>query len=242
MASVHTTRAIVLRTVRHGDKGVVLKAFTEAFGLRGYMLRTGGNGPSRLAALQPLNRVELVVTEHGERDLQQLREVRVERPFVNLPTDPLRGAVALFVQEVLVRVLREESADPALFAHLQEVLEHLDLDPELGHFPLRFVVGLMAPLGILPEPPVVGEDHFDLREGRFVPVEHAHGHVIGPPNSLALAALLNAELSAQSPPQLPGTVRRTLLDQLLLYYRMHLEGLGELRSPSVLHQVLGQAG
>ena len=59
---LQTTRAIVLRTIRHGDRGVVLKAFTEASGLRGYMVRTGGKGPSRMAALQPLARVELVVT------------------------------------------------------------------------------------------------------------------------------------------------------------------------------------
>ena len=36
---------------------------------------------------------------------------------------------------------------------------------------------------------------------------------------------------------MPASERRDLLDHLLLYYRMHLEGLGELRSPAVLHQV-----
>jgi DNA repair protein RecO (recombination protein O) len=238
MATAHTTRAIVLRTVRHGDRGLVLKAFTEQFGLRGYMVRTGGRGPSRQAALQPLNRVELVVTEHADRDLQQLREVRVERPYLNLPVDPFRGAVALFVQEVLVRVLREESADAVLFGFLQDTLEQIDQGQDLAHQPLRFLVGLMGPLGIAPEPPLEGEDHFDLREGRFVQAANAHGHVIGPPNSLALGLLLEGRKGAP----IPGAVRRPLLDELLLYCRMHLEGLGELRSPAVLHQVLGQAG
>lgn len=242
MGAVHTTRAIVLRTVRHGDRGVVLKAFTEAFGLRGYMLRAGGKGPSKVAVLQPLNRVELVVTESADRDLHPVREVRVERPFLNLATDPLRASVALFVQELLVRLLREESADPSLFALLQEALEVLDTAADLAHFPLVFLTELMAPLGIVPEPPSEGEDHFDLREGRFVHARHAHGHVIGPPHSLALAELLRTGLDTMGALRIPSTVRRALLDQLLLYYRMHLEGLGELRSPAVLHQVLGPAG
>ena len=240
---LQTTRAIVLRTIRHGDRGLVLKAFTESSGLRSYMVRTGGKGPSRMAALQALSRVELVVTESADRDLHQLREVRVERPYTNLPVDPLRGTVALFVQELLVRVLREESADPMLFEFLQEALESLDTAEDLSHFPLLFLVELSRHLGIDPEAPVDGADHFDLREGRFVEASRAHGHVIGPPQSLALAELPTAWRAGSRVDahalRIPGPVRRLLLDQLLLYYRMHLEGLGELRSPAVLHQVLG---
>jgi hypothetical protein len=40
-------------------------------------------------------------------------------------------------------------------------------------------------------------------------------------------------------PVIPASQRRELLDHLLLYFRMHLEGLGELKSPAILHQVLG---
>jgi len=243
MATVHTTRAIVLRTIRHGDKGVVLKAFTESFGLRGYMVRTGAKGPARMAQLQPLARVELVVTEREDRDLHQLREVRLERPYINLPTDPVRGAVALFVQELLVRVLREESADPALFAHLLSLLEMLDTVQDLSHFPLHLLVALMGPLGIAPEPPEDGEDHFDLREGRFVHAREAYGHVVGPAQAMPLAELLReGAFPVGNGPRMTGALRRALFDQLVLYYRMHLEGLGELRSPVVLHQVLGHVG
>jgi DNA repair protein RecO (recombination protein O) len=183
--------------------------------------------------------VELVVTESADRELHHLREVRVERPYLNLSNDVMRGTVALFVQELLVRVLREESADTALFDFLQQALEALDTTPDIAHYPLVLLVELSRHMGIDPEAPVGGEDHFDLREGRFVPASQAHGHVIGPPHSHALAALLRSDLASMGALRIPGPVRRELLDQLLLYYRMHLEGLGELRSPSVLHQVLG---
>ncbi len=243
MGGVHTTRAIVLRTIRHSDKGVVLKAFTEAFGLRGYLVRTGAKGPVRMALLQPLARVELVVTEREDRDLQQVREARMERPYLNLATDPVRGAVALFMQELLVRVLREESADAALFGELSLLLETLDTAPDLSHFPLHVLVALMVPLGISPEPPDDGADHFDLREGRFVHAREAHGHVVGPEHALPLADLLREGRGGPlGRTRLTAPQRRALFDQLVLYYRMHLEGVGELRSPAVLHQVLGHVG
>jgi len=54
----------------------------------------------------------------------------------------------------------------------------------------------------------------------------------------ALAYLLEVPIGGASDMVLPGDLRRRLLDQLLLYYRFHVEGLGELRSPAVLHQVL----
>ena len=41
---LHTTRGIVLRTFKHGDGSNVLKAYTEAFGARTYMVRTGKRG------------------------------------------------------------------------------------------------------------------------------------------------------------------------------------------------------
>jgi DNA repair protein RecO (recombination protein O) len=236
---LHTTRAVVLKTIRHGDRSTVLKAYTERFGLRSYMVRAGGRGGVAVAALQPLTRLELVVDEHAERDLHRVRELRVERPYTQVPVDPVRGTLALFVQEVLYKVLREEAADASLYGFVDEVLEAMDQAPDVRHFPLVFLLQLSGHLGFLPEPPGPGEDRFDLKEGHFTHGHALHGHTLGPPLSMGLAQLLDADLEHLEQLDIPAAQRRELLDHLLLYFRMHLEGLGELRSPAVLHQVLG---
>lgn len=236
---VHTTRAIVLKTIRHGDTTVVLKAYTELFGLRSFLVRSGGKGGVSRAALQPLNRVELVVNEYTDRDLHAVREMRVDRPYRLLPFDPVRGTLALFVQEVLYRVLRGEAADPDLFAFLDEALESMDAAPDIRNYPLVFLVQLSGQLGFMPAPPAPGEDRFDLQEGEFIRSAALHGHTLGPPLSSHLAALLSVGLGDLPGPPIDPAHRHALLDHLLLYYRMHIEGLGELRSPAVLHQVLG---
>lgn len=235
---LHTTRAVVLRTVRHGDRTTVLKAYTEAFGLRSYAVRAGGKGGVREALLQPLSRLELVVTEMPERDLHQVREVRSERPYVQLGEDPMRAAFALFMQEVLYRTLREEATDPAMFAFVQEALEALDGWPDLAGLPNRFLLHLARHLGFFPEPPDAGEDRFDLREGHFFHGAPPHEFCLDPALSAELAALLELPLHRGAfPDRTPGH-RRALLDGLLLYYRLHLPGFGELRSPEVLRAVL----
>lgn len=231
-----TVRAIVLKTFRYGDRSLVLKAYTGHAGLRTYIVRPGKGGS---AMLQALNRIELVVDENQQRDIHHAREFRVHAPYGRIGVEPMRSIVALFVQEVLYRVLREEAADPALFGFLEDALERLDSAGGVRYFPAIFLVRLSEHLGFLPVAPEEGEDRFDLREGHFVRGAAQHGSTMAPLPSAALAALLPLQLGGSPDPEVPAAVRRELLDHLLLYYRIHLEGVGELRSPAVLHQVLG---
>ena len=223
-----TTRAIVLRTIRHGDRAVVVKAYTEQFGLRSYLVHVGRRTGVRAALLLPLNRLELVVSERAERDLQQVREARVEQPFDSAHRDPTRNAVLLFVQEVCVRSLREEAPDPGLFSFLHQSLEVLDSAEDLRHFPLVFLLQLSRQLGFFPVEPGEGEEHFDLKEGHFTQGSLSD-MTIGPPLSRYFATLLSLEVHEQSLASIPQAQRRELLDHLLVYYRLHLDGLGELR-------------
>ncbi len=234
-----TTRAIMLRVIRHGDNKAVLKLWTEQAGLLSGLVRIGGKRGPTAAVLQPLGRLEVVLDEHPERDMHPVREVRVERPFLRLHQEPVRSAVALFVQEVLYRTMRTGGPDPGLTAFLYEALEVLDEAPQLAHFPLVLLLQLADHLGFHPVAPNLGEDRFDPVEGHFVQGGVRHGHTLDPDLSKALASLFEVPLTALHTLSLPGHVRRTLLDHLLLYFRIHLEGMGELRSPAMLHQALG---
>ncbi len=178
---VTTTRALVLRTIRHADHRLILKAFTQQYGLRSYVVRVARKGGVSEAALQALTRVELVADERSDRDLLVVRDLRVERPYVRIPFDPVRAAVALFVQEVLVKLLRGEAADPRLYGFLEEAVEQLDSRADLAHFPLQFLLQLSGELGFMPEPPLPGEDRFDLKEGHFTSGAPQHGQTLPPP-------------------------------------------------------------
>ncbi len=235
---VHVVEAIVLRAIKHSDNSVVLRTFTRQFGTRSYLLRLSRRNGSVGALLEPLNRLELVVSGNADRDLQNVKEARLGRPFVRIPFEPVRGAVILFVQEILYKVLRDGSPDERLFEFLHRALDHVDSAPDLRHFPIQFLLALSGHLGFRPELPMDGEDRFDLKEGHFLSGDVPHGYTLGPPLSHALARLLELKDLSDPPFTMPAEHRRQLLDHLLLYYRLHVEGTSELRSPAVLHQVL----
>lgn len=237
MTPVYTTRAIVLRAFRHGDNSAVLKAYTEVFGARTYMVRTGKRSAARPAYLQPLARVELVVTESGERDMHRVREARLRLAYGDAHVDQARAAVLLFMQEVFYRTLREESPDAGLFNCVEQLLAEVDTGSRPGLLPLLVLVRLAKHLGFLPELPQPGEDRFDLQEGWFFRGPAPHVHCMGPPIASVFAELLRTELNGGEM-RMGGTVRRELLDHLLVFFRMHVEGFGQLRSPEVLHALL----
>jgi len=233
-----TTRAVVLRTVRHGDHKAILTAWTAHAGVRSYLVRVGAKRGASPATLQPLARIELVVDERSERDLHFVREIRLVEPYVRVPVEPVRGTVLLFVQEVLFKVLRTESSDPTLDAFVHEVLQVIDTADDLRCFPLVFLLQLSGHLGFFPEHPEEGVDQFDLQEGSFVNGAPRHGHTMGPPLSTALIDLLDIPLQGLALAKVATTERAQLLDHLLLYHRLHVEGFGELRSVAVLRSVL----
>ncbi|MBS1937348.1 MAG: recombination protein O N-terminal domain-containing protein [Bacteroidetes bacterium] len=233
---LQTTRAVALRTFRHGDHTTVLKAYTEQFGLRSYMVRTGPRSAVKPMHLQPLARLELVVTEDRERDLHAVREARILLPYTGVASDPRRGMLLLFAQEVFYRTLREGVQDPALFAFVMNTLEAINGGPELGRIPLDLLVGLSHHLGFLPEPPLPGQDRFDLREGRFFHGAPDHAFCMDHASSAAFAGLLHGKHGTAA--SIPAAGRTALLGHLLMYFRLHVEGFGDLRSPEVLHALL----
>lgn len=230
---LRTTRAIVLRTVRHGDRTVVLKAYTEHAGARAYLVRVGGRAGIKAALVAPLSRVELVEEERVERELHRVREIRMEAAG-NGRTDPYSTGLLLFTQEVLLRTLKEESPDHALFAFVHDHIGSLvegRAGPMMG---IHFLLGLSRHLGFQPSPPAAGALNFDLMEGCFVHGEAPSGHTLRPPVSTALAGAV----TLSDAPLPAGPVRSALIDHLLLYFRLHVAGFGELRSLDVLRQVL----
>ncbi|QQR88128.1 MAG: DNA repair protein RecO [Flavobacteriales bacterium] len=229
-----STRAIVLRSVRHKDRGAVVTLYTEHHGLRSYAARVGGKSGHPPALFGPLQRLVVVASERSDRDIHQLREVRTDQPFANVGSDPLRGSVALFIQEVLLRTLRAETADAELFAFVQDALTELDGGDRTQHLPVSFLLGLCDRLGFAPAMDRTGPaTWFDMEEGAFTTTEPAHPHAFGGAAVHLLGDLLGGRTDSKY-----AYARKDLLDQLLLYFRLHIAGFGELRSPSVLKAVL----
>lgn len=234
------TRGIILHTVKYGDSSLILTVYTEKFGRQAFMINAVRNSRSKIKAgiLQPLFIVDLEVYEKKTREVQRIREVRVAHPYGSIPFDIIKTTQAIFLGEVLFRVLQEEESNPSLFHFMEGTLLFFDLmEKEKSLFYIWFLVHLTNYLGIVPDIQGVQDGWLDMQKGTLVPVEPLHSQFMDINITLKLKQLLLTSLQDLGKFNLSRDERQILVKKLLEYYHLHFNNLVTLRSLDVLKEV-----
>ncbi len=239
---LQTTRGIVFRTVKYSETSIIAKIYTEAFGLQSFMVRGLRNKKSTLrqALFQPLNLVEVVAYHREKKEIQNLKEIKIAYPFINIPFDIRKSTQLLFLNEVLYQVVREEEPNPALFTFLFNAINHLDqIQENVALFHHVFLIQLTQYLGFYPRNNYSeSNSHFELTEGAFSSLRGPETLIAEAPFGKYISLLTESGLSSFESLKIPSHDRRRLLEIILNYYRHHIPDLKEFKSHKVLHQVL----
>lgn len=235
------TEAIVLGAVKYGDSSVILRTYSEEYGLLSFI--AGGvrskKGPVKASMTQVLSVVQLVYYSKAKGQLKRIKEASVPQPLQEVFYHPVKSSLAMFLAEILQHVIHEEEANQTLYRYLRRAIYELDeLTEGLGSFHLKFLYRLTSYLGFQPEDPLASRPYFDLLNGVYSKVEPMHAHYL---NGTALLQWLNLhEVSSSFEGKAPFDLeqRRQLLDNLILYYRLHVKDFGKLRSLEILTEVL----
>jgi len=240
---LHKTPGICLRTTPYGETSLVVRIYTELFGMQSYLVNGVRTRKSRFPAnlFQPFTMLDMVVYYKDHGGLQRISEVKAQPPLNSLPYDIHKTAVAVFMAELFDHAVQEVEPNPELFAWLcNEVLFLDELQTGIAHVHVHFMLQLASQLGFQlqnnygPAFPI-----FDLQEGRFVPAVPAHRHAISEPLSGQLNQLLGVSPVAIQAIAMPRASRNQLIEKLLHYYSLHLQGFRAPVSHLVLEQVFG---
>jgi len=240
---IEKTLGIVLKQIRYGETSLIAHLYTRKWGRIGIMVpgaRTSSK--SRKAHLfQPLTLLELELYYKHNRDLQNIKEVKNHSPFIHLAGDPVKSSVALFLADILNKALREEEANEDLFDFLSSHIQMLDvIDEGVANFHIYFLLRLSRHLGFNPGMPPVGDDlWFDLSLGVFTTAPPLHDSFLTPELTSLLIRFLTVQASGLASIEIDRNRRIELLEGILKYYYLHLEGLGEIKSHIILHALFG---
>lgn len=235
------TKGIVFQHVQYSETSIIVKIFTEVFGLRSYIVKgiRSKHSKTKLALFQPLNLLDLVVYQKENKSINYLREVKVSFPYHSIPVDMFKRSILLFLDELLVKSIKEESANKALFDWLYHSLTWLDLsDKNLINFHLIFTLQLTRMLGFYPKKTFENRNIFDLREGLFTDTKPDHPNFISGEEASKFSGLLETNLESPYNLELTTAERRKLLETLIFYYQLHIPSFGEMKSLKVLKQIL----
>lgn len=235
------THGIVLNTIRYSDSSVIAKIYTRSSGLRSFMIRTG-KGKSALltmSLLQPLNLVELSFDKDDKKSLRTPRSLERAYTLSAIPFDTIKTCIALFMAEVIFRAIGEEESNERLFSFLKNAILMLDEESEtVSNYHLKFMIEFSAFLGFYPHQRMDGQTSFDLVEGEYVNTESLHPYVIEGETMEAFQTLIDIPFKQHFELKIENKMRREILQHLVDYFKLHLEGMKEITSHKVLEEVL----
>ncbi|GAB4130990.1 MAG: DNA repair protein RecO [Bacteroidia bacterium] len=235
------TKGIVLHSLHYSDNRIIVKVYTEAFGLESFIatISRSKTAKLRIAMFQPLSQLDLVVTRKESGRLGTVKEANAAFPYQFMHTDIVKMSVAMFLSEFLYKTIREEEKNGELYSFLEKSLQILDLQQEgVANFHLMFLVKLTRYFGFYPKQQDGGNHFFDMKEGVFRSQQPAHPLWADAQETAWILQLMNTGFENIQNIHLNAEARRRVLQRLLQYYELHLQGMGNIQSHEVLETVL----
>ncbi len=239
---LHKVKGIILKTTNYSETSVIVQVLTDKFGMQSYLIN-GVKKPKakiKMNMLQSLHLLDMVVYHKANTNIQRVSELRQTPVFKTIPYDIVKTSIIIFLNEVLYKSIRQQSADESLFDYIFNSIawfdEVEDIDP---NFHLSFLLKLTRFLGFSPNEKKRNDQvYFDLQEGEFVSRVPIHSNYLQLEDSLSFISLFNTPLEKISEIKMSNARRRFLLDKILVFYTLHTASFGEVQSHKILETLL----
>lgn len=238
-----TFNAIVLRVVKYNDKIQIADVLTEGHGRMGFAVPAGKYQKKNSKAYtlwRPLNMLEFECNINKGKGLPRPKDVRSIYNYKDMPYNPIKTMLAMFVDELLCGSLWGEVNDPYLFAYVENSLKTLDLmERQFVNFHIAFSIGLLTFLGISPNTERRPFDRFfDLRLSEFTDTIPSHPDYL---QSMELDALVNLSRMNYANMRFfrfSRSDRQRVLEMINKYFMIHVPDFKPMKSMDIFKEAL----
>lgn len=234
-----STNAIVLSSLKYAEADLIVTCYTEAAGVKTYLLRRilkSRKGKLKTSYFQPLTQLEMVAYHKNKGTLESIREAKLLQPYQTLHTHMVKSSLVMFLAEMLKNCIQEEEPNPELFSYLSAAFDWLDTNENIGNFHILFLLKLSSYLGFYPDASAIHEPYFNIAEG-FFQSESSDIYSEEGVTIEAFKQFFGINFDAISEIKLTKKVRSDVLNLLLAYYQLHLQGYKKPKSLLVLNQL-----
>lgn len=233
-----TDKTIVLQAVPYGDKKLILKLFCREQGLMTAAVVKGSSPTSKVKAahIRPMNLLDACFTKKQNKEIQQLTEANCYYIYDHLPASLHKLSIAQFLNEVMLKTIREHSQNSGMFDFVEGCVKFLN-ENEKGYMNLHiyFLIEWSKFLGFSANNNFSDTDrYFDCREGQFSSVHLPFPLGLDEDASALLARALRTNSLEE---KFSNTQRQSLLESLAVFYQHHVPGFNHLKSLGVLKEV-----
>lgn len=241
---LHTTKAVILRTVHYGETSLIVTAYSELFGLQSYIVQgvrtSSKKGSGKANYFQPGSILELVVYHHELKNLQRIKEFKWSYLYNEVFSNVIKNCVLLYMVELLQKCIKQPESNAELFSFVEESFMQLDKADETvtAGLSIYFAIHLATFFGFQithdEQLPVL-----DLQDGKFTDAHPQHAYYVDGKT----AALIYELLKVMQPAELHEVPmnhvqRRSILEAMETFYALHLPEFGKMKTLQVLKEVL----
>lgn len=234
-------KAIVLQNIRHGDKKFILKLYSKQNGIITTIVAVGNSSKSKIksSTILPLTLVDIEFIIRQNKDIYLLTEMTCYKVLPHISTSFSKLSIAQFLNEILIKSLKEQSGNEHLYDFIESCLLLLnDLETNYSNLHLFFLAELTKYLGFEPQNNYSAKTpYFDARSGNFSSISLIAPFGLNANDSKTFSEFLKMNVMLIS---LSNSQRQMILNALLDYYKLHLPEFNEVKSIDVLREILHQ--
>ena len=233
------TEGIVLKTVKYSESSVIATIFTKKFGSLSFIvqgLRSTKN-KQKGNLIQSGNILQLEIYLKEQRNLNRIKEYSTAYIYTN--ANFIKQSILIFCIELISKCVKEHEVNERLYDYVSLFLIELDKDEHsIENKPLYFLLETASILGFeLSMQNILNGKYFNLERGKFEDVTTSTQSNLNENETLLLKKLI-AVYYDKNELKFNSTERKILLEKLILYFRWHIPDFTDLKSPSVLSEVL----
>ncbi|MBN2482111.1 MAG: DNA repair protein RecO [Bacteroidales bacterium] len=227
------TRAVVLHHIKYSESSILLYCYTEQYGRMSCIVNRIKTKNTKVPGhlFQPLTILNMEVYYKVNRGIQRVKELSCLLTYSTIPYQTGKSCIAIFVAEVLYKTLHEEESNPVLFNFLLNMLQVFDMNTEnTANFHLMFMLHYSRFLGFFPAGLLNDHkqaDSSDLQIFLTLPDDAMH----------SVKQMLQWPDVQLEKIRLNNRTRTLILDRLIQFYSMHMEGTFKIKSIPVLKEV-----
>lgn len=230
------TKGILLNRFSYNDNNSIIHVYTEEFGRMSYIIR---NPKRNKSVFIPMSILEIEASHKENRDLQRVRNISIAYTFTDMPFNPVKCSINMFIAEVLYKALREMEKNENLFDFLTNSIRILDINKCISaNFHIVFLLKLTKFLGFYPNIEKAGHNYFfDFAAGEFVKNCPPHNYFIPPSGTNEFLNIMSASYENMDSLCVNRRKRTTILKHILDYYRIHIPDFSEIKSLKILEEI-----
>jgi len=230
-----SSSAIVLSKLKYRDNDLIVKLLVRELGVTSFIVR-GGSKKNKSNYFQQLSFLEIEFDFNSKRNLHYFKDFEYKFNLKTIHTDYIKMGVIIFLSEILSKILIHQEKDFELFDFIEGSIKYYDEAKFNPSFHLLFLMQLSKFLGFYPEMENSEYKYFDLQQGCYTNTKDSN-YTIYDDELNCFNMILGINFDDLNSLTINSVQRKNLLDNIILYYKLHIENFVSLKSLEVLRKL-----